>query len=354
MAVKERLPGRDGSSLDGRWRGHVVEVKHETRALREVQGALLQLATYLATEPQDRGILLLVEPWISDERLRDEWEAALGLLREDLRERMLIVTQRDEALEGLPESADPQMREWLAETAARETARTSGTRLKRPSAGSQVLELLVQHWMLQVGPVTTKSLEEDSGFSYPAVAAALERLEPVLRRTSDRRVELTHFPRDDWARLAAGARESRSTLWFVDRSGRPRSPEALRARIRKLEREDLAEGGTDGARHYVPDLDIVGSPWVSLALHCPRGHADLRFVRRLDPALERRPLHPTESPSLVIHCVQRPNTGFHRGDNGTLWASPVSCLLDLHEMRLEAQARQFVAHFAARTADRES
>ena len=214
----------DRPRVDGRWENYVVEVKHQTRALRVVQQSLLELATYLDAEPGKRGVLLLVEPRITDARLQDETTKALSVLREDIRDRVLVVAQREGTLDGLPACAEPGLTQWLAETASREGTRRTGVRLKRPSAESQVLELLVEHWMLRVGPVMTKSLEQDSGFSYPAVATALDRLQRVLRRTSDRRVELTQFPRDDWARLVAGARETRSTLWFVDRSGRPRSP----------------------------------------------------------------------------------------------------------------------------------
>jgi len=351
VSSSKRLRGPSDFRVDGRWEDHVVAVKHQPRALREVQGALLRLAMYLDAEPAQRGVLLLVEPWISEERLRNERTKALSVLREELRARLLVVAQRGGSLDGLPADADPGLATWLAEVASAESGRRTGVRLKRPSAESQVLELLVQRWMLGVGPVTTKSLEQDSGFSYPAVAAALHRLQPVLRRASDRRVELDRFPREDWARLVAGAQETRSTLWFVDRSGQPRSPDALRSRLQKLDRDDLALAGTDGARHHVPDLDVVGTPWMSLALHCPQRRADLRFVRRLDPALERRAVRSDEPPSLVIHCVQRPQTEFHRGGGGTLWADPVACLLDLHEMRLEAQASELVAHFAARRAE---
>ncbi len=350
-----REPRNDGTSgVDGRCSDHFVEVKYKTRAVREVQGALLRLAMYLDAEPERHGVLLLVEPSISRERIQIERTKTLGVLREDVRERLFVVVQRDGRLDGLPAGAERGLAARLEALASSETGRREGVRLRRPSAESQVLELLVQHWMLRSGPVTTKSLEQDAGFSYPAVAGALDRLRPVLRRTSDRRVELDRFPREDWARLVAGAEETRSTLWFVDRSGLPRSPEALKSRVQRLGRDDLAIGGTDGARHYVPELDVVGIPWMSLALHCPLRRVDLGFVRRLDPALERSRMRPDEPPSLVIHCVTRPGPAFLRGGDGTPWADPVSCLLDLHEMRLETQALQFVEHFAARRAEARS
>ena len=351
---EQRLRRHGGPRIDASWGDYVVDVKQGTAALRQLHTALVQLAVYLDAEPEMRGILLLVDPRISESRLRQESKGALGILRGDMRERIDVVVMRGDVFYGLPVDARAGLRGWLTMTADRESARRPGVRLKRPSAESQVLELLVHNWMWRAGPVTTRSLEAASGFSYPSVAAALKRLKPMLRRTSDRRVELSRFPREAWARHVAGAEDARSTLSFVDRSGQPRSPASLLGRLRRMTRTDVAVGGTDGARYFVPDLDVVGSPWLSLSQHCPRKRADVEFVRRLDPALSLRRAGAVEPPVLVVHCVQRPEPVFHRGPDDTWWADPVACLLDLHEMRLEAQASAFIAHFATKRADQSS
>ena len=42
----------------------------------------------------------------------------------------------------------------------------------------------------------------------------------------------------------------------------------------------------------------------------------------------------------VVHPVCRQMSFFQPESNGAQWADPVECLLDLHEARLESQARK--------------
>jgi hypothetical protein len=113
-----------------------------------------------------------------------------------------------------------------------------------------------------------------------------------------------------------------------------------------LHRPDLAVGGVWGAKHYHPDLDLVGSPRLDISLHCPAKGVDLSFVERLDPALEKTTRR-DESAALAVHIVRRAVSFFHPGEGGIVWADPVECLLDLHEARLESQAREFLKSFPA-------
>jgi hypothetical protein len=68
------------------------------------------------------------------------------------------------------------------------------------------------------------------------------------------------------------------------------------------------------------------------------------IVDQLDPALEvtKDRLEPT---TLVIHAIRREVSFFEVRPQGINIADPVECLLDLHEMRLEPQAREFVRSF---------
>lgn len=348
MPIRQAHAATHDSGADGRWGPYLVEIKHDLRSMRQMHSAFMQLATYLDEEQQERALLVFVDPTISKRRLQFEGRRLTGLLRADLRERFSVVSVREGGIEGLPADAPDELRDWLGQLIGNRSRRKRGVPLRRPSARSQVLELLVQRWMVGAPPATTKWLEEASGFSYPSVASALRQLRTVLRRESDRRVGLTQFPRDEWARLVADADEGRSTFWFLDRSGQPRSQQALLSRLGRVDRVDIAIGGADGARHHVPDLDLIGSPWTSLSIHCPDGRADLEFVRKLDPALELSRAKPAEPPTLVVHCVQRPKSPFMNGAGGQRWADAVSCLLDLHEARLETAASTFVAHFEAR------
>ena len=160
-------------------------------------------------------------------------------------------------------------------------------------------------------------------------------------------MELKSFPRGEWARLLAVSDQVRSTACFVDTSGQPRSLERLMRQLQELKRADIAVGGVYGAKHYHPELDLVGSPRLDLTMHCPHEMRDLSFVKRLDPGLETIE-GPGKPARLVVHVLRRKESFFKRGADGSLLADPVECLLDLHEARLEPQALEFLNMLIAR------
>jgi hypothetical protein len=210
-----------------------------------------------------------------------------------------------------------------------------------------ILRVLAVHWIRESGPITSKELSEQTGFTYPTISAALERLEPHLRRHSDRRVELESFPRDAWLKLIAQSEKVRSTHAYADRSGRPRSSETLLSRLREQERNDVAIGGVLGARHYVPGLDLVGTPRLDLVLCSNRMDNADDLVRRLDPAL--KPVERGEPARIVVHTLYRPVSFFNKDGKGDTYADEVECLLDLHDARLEQQAIEFLEKLSPRT-----
>ena len=154
------------------------------------------------------------------------------------------------------------------------------------------------------GSVTSEWLKKTVGCSYPTVASSLRRVEASLYRHSDRRVELHHFPREEWWRLLAVGHEVRSTTRFVDRSGQPQIADVFLNRLKKLGRNDIAVGGVIGARHYQPSLDLVGTPRLDLSVHSRARNVDLSFVRELDPALKKSEGR-EEAARVVIHIVRR-------------------------------------------------
>jgi hypothetical protein len=173
------------------------------------------------------------------------------------------------------------------------------------------------------------------------VARALNKFGGFLARESDRRVSLRYFPQEEFSRLLANSNKVRSTIRFADHSGQPRSPEAHLRRLEKLNPQNVALGGVLGARHYYPDLDIVGTPLLDISVHCGEQHANLSFIEKLDPALKREG-DPLKTANVVVHIVRDANPLFEPREGGLLWADPVECLLDLHEARLKGLATQFL------------
>jgi hypothetical protein len=116
--------------------------------------------------------------------------------------------------------------------------------------------------------------------------------------------------------------------------------ESLFSRLQRLHLEGVAIAGVLGARRRHPGLDLIGTPRLDLTLHVRTRQPDLGFIRQLDPAL--RPARPEEPARLVIHLLRYPHRFSESDADGLLWADPVECLLDLHEMRLESQALDFL------------
>lgn len=322
----------------------ILDVKKNLRAVRNLRAGILSFAYLLDQRPGIEGYLVLVDPKISRKRLGDEWESASHALTQHVRRRLHLVIVEDGRFTGLPEGLPKMVRNQLARLTEAEAR--PGISLPRPDYFFVVLKVLIHLWLHNAGPVTTRQLMETAGCTYPTVSKALKRLGHTVQRHSDRRVHLGAFPREAWKQLLAVADDVRVTARFADRSGQPRSPEALLHRLRRMKRDDIGVGGSLGARHWYPGIDLVGNPRLDLTVHCPANRLDLDFMKQLDPALSRS-VNAHQPASVVIHVLRRADSMFEIDSTGVNWADPVECLLDLQEMHLEPQALEFLSSFNA-------
>lgn len=340
LEFEPQLGNRLGFRVDALIGHSVFEVLADLRDIRHFRSTLMGLAKILLVDSRFRGILVLKEPQISEDRLHEEWRGIEPLFRPEILDRITLVIRREgtpDGVIGTLTDIEKNSIEPVCEGARQRAFRP----MRRPSeAFFDILRVLLVHWFRKSGPLTSKELAEETGFTYPTIANALERLEPRLIRHSDRRVELSAFPKEAWFQLVAQADKARASQGFVDPSGRPRPPEALLDRLRDLGRNDIAVSGVFGARHYLPGLDLVGTPRLDLVVHARRMVGPPTFLRRLDPAL--KPAGRGEPCKVVVHTLFRPEPLFSQPENGIHWADEVECLLDLHEMRLESQALEFV------------
>ena len=321
--------------------GHsVFEVLTDPRDLRRFRSEVVELGKIMTVDRRFHGVFIIDEPQIGENRLREELHGMETLFRPEIMERITFVIRREDAPDlvlGPLSDVERNCIEPVSERARQRALRP----MRRPSeAFFDILRVLLVHWFRKSGPLTSKELAEQTGFSYPTIANALERLESRLLRHSDRRIELSAFPKEAWFKLVAQADKARASEGFTDPSGRPRSPEVLLERLRDIGREDIAVAGVLGARHYLPGLDLVGTPRLDLVMHVRRFGGPPNFLRRLDPAL--KPAGRGEPCQVVVHTLFRPEPFFSPPENGIRWADEVECLLDLHEMRLESQALEFV------------
>ena len=320
-----------------------IEVKSGTHSFRNVRASLLGLAYLLSREPESRALLVLPDSRITEDRLRAEAGLAEQALRPQVMDRLSLVLGRDHSYFGIPDDFGKDFQLRLDDLIEKEAP--DGAKPRQFYYG--VVAVMVHEWLLGHGPVTTDWLMKTVGCSYPTAARALQRLGHALVRRTDRRAVLRRFPSEEWARLVAVADEVRATVRYVDQSGQARSAQSLLRRLEKLGRSDIAVGGVEGARHHDPEIDLAGLPRLDLTLHCPGRKVDLSFVEQLDPALERTDERDA-SASLVVHLLRRKKSLFVPGENGRQWADPVECLLDLHEARLEPQAKAFVSSLVKR------
>lgn len=332
---KRRERHRD---VDARVGHALIEVKFGVDALRTLRTSLMQVAYPVSADPAAHGYVVLVDSPITIERLRDEWDRAATVVRKDVLDRLTVCLHAKGRIIAIPRDLAAKTQRMLAEIVEVKRGKTSTT---RTDYSFVILKLLLHRWLTSGAPVTADWLARTAGCSYPAVARALRPLGSLLERGSDRRVVLRWFPKEEFARLLAVADQARSTVRFADQSGQPRAAESQLRRLEKINPPRLAIGGVIGAKHYFPDLDLVGTPRLDVSVHCPGQRIDLGFIEELDPALKR--VNDSRQPaSLVVHAVRHADALFIPRAGGLAWADPVECLFDLFEARLEMQAEQFL------------
>ncbi len=336
----------------GSW---IFEIKRNLKDVRSLRESLLLMAQIVASREDQHTILILDQPGITQDRILDEWNQFTRILDTGLKNRIAIVGEISGfGLDWLAGELPGDFTDWkpVVHEILHRDVRAS-PKAARSGAFFDVLRTLVVHWLRGDAPVSTKQLIEETGFSYPTIATSLGKLSHYLMRGPNRSVGLRRFPLDAWQKLLVDAGSIRQTRRFTA-EGRPRSPEAMLARLRELGVGDIAVGGVLGARHWVPGIDIAGTPRLDLTVNfampqqrdwpIPDAAPPHDFIRKLDPAL--RPAASNEPAILVVNGLFTPEIFSKPGNDGTIWANEAECLLDLQEARLDAQAQEFINHLA--------
>tara|TARA_R110000850_G_scaffold187108_7_gene312971 strand:- start:1683 stop:2747 length:1065 start_codon:yes stop_codon:yes gene_type:complete len=328
--------------------GTVFEVVSESRGTRSLRASLFRLAALIAEEREfNRAVLILVSPEVSRQRLKDEWRLASVTLRPEVFESLVLVVAEGYSIEVFAGHLTEREHDAAGIVASESGRRKRPGGVRKGPAVFEILRVLLTRWSRREGPITSKELAAICDCTYPTVAASLRELDRHIVRHSDRSVELEKFPKDAWFKLVASAEKIRSTHLYADRSGIPRSPEALMKRLERLNRYEVAVGGVVGARHYYPGLDLVGTPRVDLTVKREGAlPATSELIRKIDPAL--KPAKPGETVALAVHYLHRKESFFVRTQKDWQAADEIECLLDLHESRLEAQALEFQQYLSRR------
>lgn len=347
ISMKKNKRGKDLiETIDGQFENLWIEVKNELSAARSLRNSLLDLA-YKLTDNEKEAALLLVNPKMTKLRIKGELIRIKETFRPNIIERLNIIIYENGKYNSLVKPISHDI-ELTLKRLLPQWKKKNGIRLNSIDFYFELLKILIHQWINNKGPMTSDLLaKEAAGCSYPTIANILKRLGNHIKRYSDRKIELRHFPSDEWKKLLVMSDKVRSTINFTDISGQPRLPDSLLRRLRKLKRKDIAVGGVYGAVYHYPKLNIAGNPRLDLSIHCQDKEFDLDFIESLDPALEITetsgdPVH------IAIHFIRRKMTFFTAESNEIIWADPVECLLDLHEARLEPQAKEFFDYLLLR------
>ncbi len=342
-------PVRHSARSKGPWMHHydaqsedaIVEVKSGVSGMRDVRAKLAELAGDLVEHPWRRAYLVLVDPRVSGASIASEFERLMAAMRQDVAGRLYVVAASGGDVHALPRAVPAE--DWPLIRRTIEDAQDARPVLSQPDMQSEVIRVLLLQWVFAGQPVSPTWVQETVGCAYRTVMNAVDRLGPVVERGSNGSIQLRAFPVHVWPEIVVDAPRSRSTMLFADQSGQPRSPDSLLRRLERLDRENVAIGGVLGARHFMPDLDMVGAPRLDLTVHAPTGLAELELAEQLDPGLAPAEPH-GRPPRLALHFLRRQEPFFAEGEDRVRWADPIECLLDLYEAGLDQPARQLQRH----------
>ena len=207
---------------------------------------------------------------------------------------------------------------------------------RKPTTASQeaVMAYLLRRHVESLPGVSISTLSAETGASLPTIYKVLNTYDHCLAKDpEDKTIRLRHFAQSDW--LYWIQRTNRlSSVYFIDRSGAPRSANRLAKELTRLKRKDLAVGGLMGALHHLPALDATSSPQLDILVHGTR-RTDLSFITEIDPGLERYTGR-IEKADVVVHFIDRPASLFVGEDDQT-WGSLPDCLGNMQKAGLTHQ-----------------
>lgn len=222
---------------------------------------------------------------------------------------------------------------------------------RKPSTASQeavVAYLLQRHLQSQPG-VSIGTIAAETKASLPTIYKVLNTYEHCIDKDpEDKTLRLRYFAQNDWFYWIQRTNQL-SSVYFIDRSGSPRSGNRLAKELARLQRDDLAIGGLMGALHHLPALDATSSPQLDILVHGTR-RANLSFITEMDPGLERFEGR-TEMAHVVVHFIDRPAPLFEYRD-GRNWGSLPDCIANMQKAGLTHQvndALQLIQVASART-----
>lgn len=220
---------------------------------------------------------------------------------------------------------------------------------RKPVKGSQeaVIATLLQRYLREQPGLTIDELVQRSGAGLATVYLAIARYQHCIERGTqgNRPFRLHSFSGSDWMQWIERSNRLAS-VYFIDRSGAPRSATRLAKGLVQLKRDDLAIGGLMGAMHHLPAIDATAAPQLDILLHgSPR--SDLSFIEEIDPGLKLTK-DPHDPAHVVVHFIDRPQSLFER-DNENNWGALPDCIANMQRARQIHQVADAISLVQQRT-----
>ncbi|OGB33742.1 MAG: hypothetical protein A3F78_03780 [Burkholderiales bacterium RIFCSPLOWO2_12_FULL_61_40] len=204
---------------------------------------------------------------------------------------------------------------------------------RKPTTASQeaVVAYLLQRHIQSLPGVNISTIAAQTQASLPTIYKVLKSYGHCIEKDpEDKTLCLRYFAHNDWFHWIQRSNQL-SSVYFIDRSGTPRSAHRLAKALAQLQRDDLAVGGLMAALHHLPALDATSSPQLDILVHGTR-RADLSFIAEMDPGLERYEGR-ADLAHVVVHFIDRPASLFVHQDRQN-WGSLPDCIANLQKAGL--------------------
>lgn len=219
---------------------------------------------------------------------------------------------------------------------SKDAAGVASDHARKPSATSReaVVAYLLQRYLESLPGVGVSTIAEEIGASLPTIYKVLKIYGHCIEKDPEEKtLRMRSFGPNDWQQWIQRSNQL-SSVYFIDRSGAPRSASRLAKCLARLKRDDLAIGGLMGAFQHLPTLDATASPQLDILVHGTR-RADLSFISEIDPGLELHEGRPDVA-HVVAHFIDRPVSLFVRR-GGQLWGSLPDCIANMQKAGLTHQ-----------------
>jgi hypothetical protein len=321
--LTERRGLNDRSEINDAQGNHIQLQSHDLKNTRDLRTLLLDAAYEIQSKPDFAGAhIYLHNCTLARKRVEAEVEQFKRIAQPRIAKRISVYDMRSPAVREAVSVLPPSI-------AASDLPR-------KPTTASQeaVLAYLLERHLQSLPGISISTIAAETKASVPTIYKALNTYAYCLEKDpEDKTLRLTRFGQKDWFYWIERTNRL-SSVYFVDRSGAPRSSSRLGKDLARLGRDDLAIGGLMGAMHHLPEIDATAAPQLDILLH-GSARSDLSFIEQIDPGLVRTK-DPSDSAHVVVHFIDRPQSLF-KSQGGQNWGALPDCIANIYKAGLAHQ-----------------